>query len=73
MGFTQVILILILFFGQIVIASNIPDGREYATELNNIKYQLSRVADNLAGIRKELELTRQAILYISQEGHNETE
>ena len=73
MGFIQVILILILFFGQIVIASNIPKGRECVPELNNIGRQLSRIADNLAAVRKELELTRQAILYISQEENNETE
>lgn len=73
MGFTQVILILILFFGQIVIASNIPKGRECVPELNNIGYQLSRVADNLGGIRRELELIRQAMLYISQEECHETE
>lgn len=70
MGATNAILILI-FFGQLILAMSIPNGRAYRTDLNNIEYQLSRVADNLGSIRRELELIRQAILYISQEEHNE--
>lgn len=72
MGATNVILTLI-FFGQLILAMSIPNGKAYRPYLNSIEYQLSRVADSLAGIRKELELTRQAILYISQEENNETD
>lgn len=72
MGATNAILILI-FFGQLLLAMSIPNERAYETDLNNIKYQLSRVADNLGSIRRELELIRQAMLYISQEEHHETE
>lgn len=72
MGATNAILILI-FFGQIVLAMSIPNGRDYRTDLNNIKYQLSRVADNLGGIQRELELIRQAMLYISREDTNEAD
>jgi hypothetical protein len=72
MGATNAILILI-FFGQLILAMSIPNGRSYKANLNNIEYQLSRVADNLGGIRRELELIRQAMLYISQEEHNETD
>lgn len=72
MGATNAILILI-FFGQLILAMSIPNGRSYKSDFNNIEYQLSRVADNLGGIRREMELIRQAMLYISQEKHNETE
>lgn len=72
MGATNAILILI-FFGQLLLAMSIPNGRAYKSDLNNIGYQLSRVADNLGSIRREMELIRQAILYISQEERNETE
>ena len=72
MGATNAILILI-FFGQILLAMSIPNGRAYRTDLNNIEYQLSRVADNLGSIRREMELIRQAMLYISQEEHHETD
>lgn len=70
MGATNAILILI-FFGQLLLAMSAPSERAYKTDLNNIEYQLSRVADNLGGIRRELELIRQAMLYISQEEHHE--
>lgn len=72
MGATNAILILI-FFGQLILAMSIPNGKDYKSDLGNIEYQLSRVADNLGGIRRELELIRQAMLYISQEEHNETD
>lgn len=68
MGATNAILILI-FFGQLLLAMSIPNGRAYKSDLCNIEYQLSRVADNLGSIRRELELIRQAMLYISQEEH----
>jgi len=72
MGATNAILILI-FFGQLILAMSIPNGKAYKSDLGNIEYQLSRVADNLGSIRREMELIRQAMLYISQEEHNETE
>lgn len=72
MGATNAILILI-FFGQIVLTMSLPKGEVYGVTLDNIDYQLSRVADNLGGIRRELELIRQAMLYISQEECHETE
>ena len=72
MGTTNAMLILI-FFGQLILSMSIPNGRTYKPNLNNIEYQLSRVADNLGGIRRELGLIRQAMLYISQEEHHETE
>ena len=70
MGATNAILILI-FFGQLILAMSIPNGKDHKSDLGSIEYQLSRVADNLGSIRRELELIRHAMLYISQEEHHE--
>ena len=67
-------ILLLIFFGILIVAMSIPRIRSYSyhTDLKNLTYQVSRVADNLASIQREIRKTREAFEK-QAEGNTENE
>lgn len=59
----------LVFIGLLLIAMSRPTrGRSYHQDFKNLSYQVSRIADNLSDLRRELRIHREMMEKLNEKG-----